>query len=392
MQRPFVYTPGFQGAAPTRSSSPCSVHPTPKTRSTATLPPLHAASAEQDAAPSAPSGAVEPEKAQPDWIGDTLLSRAVNAAIGFPPLFSVMKLGARAAIKGTAEKKSVPWNATVTTLESSPEVYAIKEELENKDLTYPDYYTKPFHGYDQGNLNWLAAFEVEAATEAMALRVWKEETELTPVDAQNRLRRGIFDAIQTFTAEHKCCEPKDILDIGCSAGYSTRWLAADYPTARVTGLDLSPHFLAVAELRERQREATGESPFGGPARASQRPRIRYVHANMEATALPDASFDLITVQFVMHECPAAVISNLIAECRRLLRPGGVLALADNNPKSKVIQNLPPVLFTLMKSTEPWSDEYYRVDVEACMGSAGFKGVRTEESDPRHRVVLGYMES
>ncbi len=38
----------------------------------------------------------------------------------------------------------------------------------------------------------------------------------------------------------------------------------------------------------------------------------------------------------------------VKECRRLLRPGGVLAIADNNPRSKVIQNLPPVLFTLMK--------------------------------------------
>ena len=38
----------------------------------------------------------------------------------------------------------------------------------------------------------------------------------------------------------------------------------------------------------------------------------------------------------------------VRECRRLLRPGGTLALSDNNPRSKVIQNLPPVLFTLMK--------------------------------------------
>ena len=38
----------------------------------------------------------------------------------------------------------------------------------------------------------------------------------------------------------------------------------------------------------------------------------------------------------------------VRECRRLLRPGGTLAIADNNPRSKVIQNLPPVLFTLMK--------------------------------------------
>lgn len=33
-------------------------------------------------------------------------------------------------------------------------------------------------------------------------------------------------------------------------------------------------------------------------------------------------------------------------------------------RSPVIQNLPPAIFTLMKSTEPWSDEYYLMDFEA----------------------------
>ena len=148
----------------------------------------------------------------------------------------------------------------------------------------------------------------------------------------------------------------------------------------MTGLDLSPHFLAVAELRERQQ--------GGGA--GQRQRIRYLHANMEATGLPAASYDLVTAQFVIHECPAAVIASLVAEARRLLRPGGVLAVADNNPRSPVIQGLPPLLFTLMKSTEPWSDEYYQFDVESCMAAAGFGSVVTIESDPRHRVVLGHL--
>ncbi len=29
---------------------------------------------------------------------------------------------------------------------SSSDVYAIKEEVEDKSLAYPDYYTVPFHG------------------------------------------------------------------------------------------------------------------------------------------------------------------------------------------------------------------------------------------------------
>jgi SAM-dependent methyltransferase len=243
--------------------------------------------------------------------------------------------------------------------------------------------------------------------QAMALRVWKVE-QLTPLQAQTRLRRGIFDAIQGYMATHALSPPTAILEMGCSVGVGSRWLAAEWPQAQLTALDLSPFFLAVAELRERQ--------CGGGSGA--RRRIRYLHANMEDTGLPPASFDMVAVQFVIHECPAQVIANLVsaahacvrrvlvlgypggvgvvwmvrgqegcfartlgltrlggdapaschmhrpicgappppplqvAESRRLLKPGGVLTISDNNPRSKVIQNLPPVLFTLMKSTEP----------------------------------------
>jgi ubiquinone/menaquinone biosynthesis C-methylase UbiE len=306
----------------------------------------------------------------------------VNSAINFPPLFAVMKLGARAAIKGTAEKRGIPWADNVATLERS-EVFHIREEIENKSLSYPDYYIQPFHGYDEGNLNWKAAFEVEPATDAMALRVWKAETELTPLQAQTRLRGNIFAKMQAYMAEHcLSAEPRDVLDVGCSVGVSTRWIAGEWPRAQVTGIDLSPYSLAVAELRERQ------SGGGGGARR----RIRYLHANAESTGLPDASVDLITLQFIIHECPGAVIESLVNEARRLLRPGGIIALTDNDPRSPVIQGLPPVLFTLMKSTEPHSDEYYQYDVEMAMREAGFVGVVTTRSDPRHRTVMGHLKA
>ena len=53
-----------------------------------------------------------------------------------------------------------------------------------------------------------------------------------------------------------------------------------------------------------------------------------------------------------------------------------------------MQNLPPALFTLMKSTEPWSDEYYAFDLEGAMREGGFAHVETAEADHRHRAVLG----
>ena len=61
-------------------------------------------------------------------------------------------------------------------------------------------------------------------------------------------------------------------------------------------------------------------------------RIEYVHAPFEETAIPDQSCDLVTASFVIHECPPYAIRGLIQEAKRLLRPGAVLMLADNNPK------------------------------------------------------------
>ena len=61
-------------------------------------------------------------------------------------------------------------------------------------------------------------------------------------------------------------------------------------------------------------------------------RIQYMHAPFEATGLPDGSCDLVTASFVIHECPPHAIRGLIREARRLLRPKGILMLADNNPK------------------------------------------------------------
>ena len=151
---------------------------------------------------------------------------------------------------------------------------------------------------------------------------------------------------------------RDILDVGCSVGISTLALHRHYAkkqgdTVRTVGLDLSPYMLAVAKTRDTSQEIEA-----------------WMHARAEATGLVSTSFDLITLQFVTHELPRQATLDIFREALRLLRPGGAIALVDNNPKSPVIQNLPPVLFTLMKSTEPWSDDYYTFDLEQALGAGG----------------------
>ncbi|KAF5825902.1 S-adenosyl-L-methionine-dependent methyltransferase [Dunaliella salina] len=306
-----------------------------------------------------------------------LLSKFVNFLINTKPLYAVMKVLAKRALKSSAEERGVSWDGHAKRLMSDAELKQIKDEMENKSMVYPSYYLQPFHAYDEGNLNWLAACEVEPATYAMAIRTFKSETDLTPMEAQAKLRKNITSAIKDYFATHSLQSPTNIVDVGCSTGISTRWLVNEFPGAKVTATDLSPHFLAVAELEERRHEREGGTR-----------RVHYMHDKAENSVLETSSVDLMSFQFVMHECPGDAITNLVKESARVVRPGGVLCIVDNNPQSKTIQNLPPALFTLMKSTEPWSDEYYAYDIEQCLRDLGFTEVVTVCTDHRHRAILG----
>jgi ubiquinone/menaquinone biosynthesis C-methylase UbiE len=114
---------------------------------------------------------------------------------------------------------------------------------------------------------------------------------------------------------------------------------------------------------------------------------QWIHGLGEATGLPDNSLDVVTLQFLLHELPRQAARAIFREVLRILRPGGCLGIVDNNPASPVIQNLPPALFVLMKSTEPWSDDYYTFNVEETLRQVGFDYKTTMASDPRHRTII-----
>ena len=48
----------------------------------------------------------------------------------------------------------------------------------------------------QGNMEWMAAYEVEPATQSMYLNCWKGEPTLTWPDAEQRMRGSILNAVQ----------------------------------------------------------------------------------------------------------------------------------------------------------------------------------------------------
>lgn len=294
-----------------------------------------------------------------------LASRFVNRVLAIKPLANLAKHQARNMMIKRAEKIGVPWRENVQKLRSHDWDSELAE-VQNPQLTYPDYYLRSFHAYESGNLCWDAALEVESAARAVHAKIWSD----AGAKGDSWLRQSYHDVLKAQLP----IQPRDILDLGCSVGLSTFALQAVYPQANVTGMDLSPYFLAVANYRSRQRHA----------------RINWVHAAAESTGLPNASFDLVSIFLLFHELPQKAAREIFCEVRRLLRPGGYLTLMDMNPMSEVYAKMPPYILTLLKSTEPYLDEYFTLDLEQAIVDAGFHPPTITSNSPRHRTVVAQV--
>jgi hypothetical protein len=63
---------------------------------------------------------------------------------------------------------------------------------------------------------------------------------------------------------------------------------------------------------------------------------------------------------------------------------------DMNPKSEVYAKMPPYILTLLKSTEPYMDEYFSLDIEQAIVDAGFHPPTITRNTPRHRTVVAQV--
>ncbi len=103
-----------------------------------------------------------------------------------------------------------------------------------------------------------------------------------------------------------------VLDVGCGIGGSSRILARDYG-CEVTGVTISPSQI------KRARELTPPEL-----------RVRFLVDDAMALSFPDASFDVVwSVEAGPHMPDKGVFAE---ELMRVLKPGGVLVLADWNQR------------------------------------------------------------
>lgn len=295
-----------------------------------------------------------------------LASRLVNGFLAVKPFFNLAKHQARQMMIDRAEKLGVPWREQAKTL-LSRNWDAEFTQVHNPQLNYPEYYLRPFHAYDEGNLSWQAAVEVEVAAYAVHAKIWPE----AGAEGDHLLRQSYNDVLRASLPT----DLQDIVDFGCSVGMSTLALQHLYPTAKMTGVDLSPYFLAVAQYNNQKWQKQGY------------PQPTWVHAPAEATNLPENSFDLVSLCLICHELPQVATQQIFQEARRILRPGGYIAVMDMNPHSEVMTRMPPFVLTLLKSTEPYLDEYLSLNLEQTLTDAGFQLLTLTFNSPRHRTAI-----
>jgi ubiquinone/menaquinone biosynthesis C-methylase UbiE len=165
------------------------------------------------------------------------------------------------------------------------------------------------------------------------------------------------------------------LDVGTGGGRTAAALRRS-GIPEVWGIDPSPYMLKHA--------------------ARAHPDVRFALGLAEKTGFADGRFDAIAVCFVLHEVPARYLGRCFDELRRILEPGGRLAICE--PSSAQLaggfwsqlfrHGLRAAYFNLLARFvhEPFVRAWHRADLGRLLRSSGFELVG-DEQDPPVRFLL-----
>lgn len=103
-----------------------------------------------------------------------------------------------------------------------------------------------------------------------------------------------------------------VLDVGCGTGNLLRSTGKRHPNAELFGLDPDPKALVRARRKARRAGLT----------------VRLDRGFAQELPYADGSFDRVLSSLMLHHLDSASKDELLAEVHRVLRPDGLLVLAD----------------------------------------------------------------
>jgi ubiquinone/menaquinone biosynthesis C-methylase UbiE len=170
---------------------------------------------------------------------------------------------------------------------------------------YPAYYRRKFHFQSDGYLSEASAERYDHQVEVLFGGGAAAMRRQALVPLREALRRPMAPG-------GGAAGPARLLDLGCGTGAFLREVKRNYPRLAVTGLDLSAPYLAVARRRL--------LPWS---------RVSLIESAAEAMPFATAEFDIVSCLYLFHELPARVRRAVVAEIRRVLKPGGILIFVDS---------------------------------------------------------------
>jgi len=168
-----------------------------------------------------------------------------------------------------------------------------------------------------------------------------------------------------------------ILDLGCATGRLTIAMKDRFPEAEVWGLDVGGPMVRFAHTRSVD---LGKD-------------IHYVQRLAEDTKFPDNHFDLVTSYIMFHEVTSEAQDKIVAEAKRILRPGGAFFPIDFRTGEQAGKFDAYRTWATWQdhrfNGEPWRLEYASRDFSEVIRSHGFE-VREDFPAARrgHGSVMG----
>ena len=156
--------------------------------------------------------------------------------------------------------------------------------------------------------------------------------------------------------EHPEFKPSRILDMGCAVGHSTLPYVTGFEHAEVHAIDVAAPMLRYAHARASSKDLA----------------VHFSQQNAELTDFEDNSFDLVVSHILLHETSSAAIKNVIKECYRVLKPGGMM-LHVETPPYEGMEPFDTFIFDWdsQNNNEPFWRKSHLLDLDALARDSGF---------------------
>ncbi len=171
--------------------------------------------------------------------------------------------------------------------------------------------------------------------------------------------------------------PKNILDMGCSIGGNTLPFARLFPKAKIHAIDVGTGILRYGHRRAEELSVA----------------IHFSQQDAEHTSFAAGSVDLIVSHLLGHETSLAGYKNIMRECFRLLRPGGMMLHTETEWSTESDPFNQSVLdWETHYNGEPFKTKLDTLDNTAVAVDAGFAKERVfMESAPSLRAGTKYYQ-